>query len=215
MSSDAIADGGGEGIPIVLSGPSGVGKNSVIDGVLECVSGLSYCISTTSRPPRPEETEGIDYHFLTRDEFEAAISEGDFLEWAEVHGQYYGTQASTLEGQLSSGDDVILQKDVQGGVALREFFPGSLFIYIVPPGMEKLRDRLKRRGSDSDEEIDLRLSIVLKENRMAHNYTHLVVNDNLDEAIQAVRHIILADRYRRTRVFPVLVQQGLLEEKRS
>jgi len=198
------------GVPVVLSGPSGVGKNTVLEALLARVPGVAYCISTTSRPPRGEERDGVDYHFLSREAFEAAIAAAEFAEWAEVHGALYGTHKATLEAHLSAGDDVLLQKDVQGGLALGQVYPDALLVYLLPPSMEELRRRLEGRHTDAEDVIQRRLEKAAWENEQARGYTHLVINDDLDECIATVEHIVLANRQRRVRMLPELVKRELV-----
>lgn len=187
-------------VPVVISGPSGVGKNTVLGRILATCPETAYCLSTTCRPPRGGERDGVDYHFLTRPAFEAAVAAGEFVEWAEVHGQLYGTRRADLEAHLSAGRDVLLQKDVQGGMALSAAYPEALLIYLLPPSWEELERRLTGRATDEPNEIARRLETARRENEMARHYTHWVVNDALEETITAVQHIILGDRYRKIRV---------------
>ena len=207
MSNEGAAR---RGVPIVLSGPSGVGKNTVLDALLARIPDATYCLSTTCRLPRGEERDGVDYHFLSREAFEAAVAAGDFVEWAEVHGALYGTRKSTLEASLSAGTDVLLQKDVQGGLALRQAFPEALLIYLFPPSMDELRRRLDDRDTDAAEVVRQRLAKAAWENEMARGYTHLVLNDDLSTCIAAVERVILADRQRCDRMLPELIVRRLL-----
>jgi len=186
----------------VLSGPSGVGKSSLREQVRKEFPQLAYSISYTTRPPRHEESEGKDYHFVSEDTFFAMREAGAFLEWALVHGNYYGTSADQLEKQLNEYGDVLLEIDVQGARQVKARFPQACFIFVLPPDRETLEKRLLKRGSEKGEEREARLENAMGELLEAFWYDYLIINDALDEAVEALKAVILAAPYRRQVVLP-------------
>jgi len=186
----------------VLSGPSGVGKSSLREQVRKEFPQLAYSISYTTRPPRHEESEGKDYHFVSEDTFFAMREAGAFLEWALVHGNYYGTSADQLEKQLNEYGDVLLEIDVQGARQVKARFPQACFIFVLPPDRETLEKRLLKRGSEKGEEREARLENAMGELLEAFWYDYLIINDALDEAVEALKTVILAAPYRRQVVLP-------------
>ncbi|SMC26894.1 guanylate kinase [Desulfacinum hydrothermale DSM 13146] len=193
----------------VVSAPSGVGKTTLLRRVLQDVPGLRYSVSCTTRSPRPGEEDATDYFFLSREEFEDGIRSGRFLEWARVHGNYYGTDGRVVEEWLHAGWDVLLEIDVQGARQVRVHHPSATTIFILPPSMEVLRQRLQARGTESPEQLEMRLEAARSELREAPWYDYLVVNDALDEAVQDLAAIFRACRCRRRRSAPAL--RSLLE----
>ena len=186
----------------VLSGPSGVGKSSLRENVRKEFSQLAYSISYTTRPPRHGEAEGRDYHFVSKDTFLAMREAGAFVEWAIVHGNYYGTSGDRLEKQLNEYGDVLLEIDVQGARQVKARFPQACFIFALPPDREALEERLLKRGTEQGEDIETRLENAMEELREASWYDYLIINDDLDEAVEALKAVILAARYRRQVVLP-------------
>ncbi|MFN4217360.1 MAG: guanylate kinase, partial [Brevinematales bacterium] len=168
---------------IVISGPSGVGKTTLYKRLLaEFPEKLAFSVSATTRSPRPGEVDGIDYYFYTREAFEKAIKEGKFAEWANVYGNYYGTLKSELEKIMKSGKTALLDVDVQGGMSIREAFPESYLIFILPPSLEELKERILKRCSDNPETIKRRLQQASHEMEMAPFYDLCIENKNLEEA---------------------------------
>jgi len=151
---------------------------------------LVYSISHTTRPPRPGEVHGVDYFFISTDEFRKGIAAGLWAEWAEVHGNYYGTSARFLEEALSSGKDVLLDIDVQGACQIVDRFPGAVTIFILPPSMEVLRRRIESRGTDSPEVIELRMENARREMQRRDCYDYRIVNDRLEDAVEALAGVI-------------------------
>ena len=186
----------------VLSGPSGVGKSSLRENVRKEFSQLAYSISYTTRPPRHGEAEGRDYHFVSKDTFLAMREAGAFVEWAIVHGNYYGTSGDRLEKQLNEYGDVLLEIDVQGARQVKARFPQACFIFVLPPDREALEERLLKRGTEQGEDIETRLENAMEELLEASWYDYLIINDDLDEAVEALKAVILAARYRRQVVLP-------------
>ncbi|MBW2021385.1 MAG: guanylate kinase [Deltaproteobacteria bacterium] len=184
------------GRPIVLSAPSGAGKSSIIEGVRSRVSNLEYSVSHTTRSPRRGEANGVHYHFVSKERFEKMIDEGAFAEWAMVYDNYYGTAYETLEGELRKGNDVILDLDPVGAKNIKKRFLDAVLIFVVPPSLEVLEDRLRGRRTDSEDTIKKRLEHARSEMREAQGYDYIVVNNVLATAIEEVACIIGAERCR-------------------
>jgi guanylate kinase len=178
----------------IISAPSGAGKTTLCKAALAAFADMRYSVSFTTRPPRPGEENGRDYVFVTVPEFEAGIRSGRWAEWARVHGNYYGTSADVLAQSLCSGCDILLDIDVQGARQICTRFPESVTIFIMPPSLEVLRQRLVSRGTDRPEVIALRIESAGREMAQRDVYRHVVVNDDLETAITELIHII--DLYR-------------------
>jgi guanylate kinase len=178
----------------ILSAPSGAGKTTLRQAALVRFPDLSYSVSCTTRLPRAGEQNGRDYVFLTAAEFEAGIREGRWAEWARVHGHYYGTSARFLEQERSAGRDVLLDIDVQGAQQICRRFPDSVTIFILPPSLAVLEQRLRARGTDRPEAIELRLRNARQEMEQSGTYRHLIVNDDLNTAIDELVTILNAYR---------------------
>lgn len=174
----------------MVSGPSGVGKGSVIQGVLRRLDGLRLSISTTTRKQRPGEREGVDYNFVTRNEFDRIRAEGGFLESAEVYGELYGTPLMPLERLLESGLDVLLEIDIQGASSVRQRLPDAVTIFIDPPSSEALFERLTARGADAPEVISRRVAEAQREQAAGADFDYRIVNDSLDAAVSEAADII-------------------------
>lgn len=172
-----------EGLLFVLSAPSGVGKTTIIRSVMSQRSELRFSVSCTTRSPRPGEVHGKDYHFLNREEFVQGIDRGRFLEWAQVHGEYYGTDGEQVERWLKEGRDVLLDIDVQGARQVRCTYPTAPTIFILPPSLEVLRERLVNRGTESEEQMNKRLAAARSELQEAPWYDFVIVNELLEEAV--------------------------------
>lgn len=187
-----------------MTGPSGSGKTTLIDMVRKNVRGLGYSISHTTRKPREGEENGLHYYFIDRVDFEKMIETHEFVEWALVYDQLYGTSISSMNKELSSGKDLLMDLDVQGAREIRKRFPDSLSIFILPPSIEVLRERLKRRSTDEDANIELRMKEALEEIRSCRDYDFIVVNDDLNEAAREIEAIIIAQRARKRRCLPIV-----------
>jgi len=189
-----------DGILFVLSAPSGGGKSTILKQVMTSLPGLVFSVSHTTRLPRPGEVDGREYHFVTRDTF-LEIRQGEpsgFLEWAEVHGNLYGTSREEVERHLREGRDVILDIDVQGAMQVVEAAE-PVTIFITPPSLAELENRLRSRGTESEKDLAVRLENAKKELDCRERYQYLVVNDLLEEAVESLRSIIIAERCRRRR----------------
>jgi guanylate kinase len=184
----------------VLSAPSGSGKTTIARTLLGRRNDVGYSVSCTTRSPRPAERDGVDYHFLTRAAFDAAVARGEFVEWAEVHGERYGTRQSEVERVMSAGKHVMLDIDVQGARQVVERFPASVTIFVVPPSVEALVARLTGRRTESDEALVLRLTNARVELGEAERYQHVVVNDDLEHAVRRVSAIIDDEMRKRERL---------------
>jgi guanylate kinase len=179
---------------VVLAGPSGVGKGTIVERLLDRDLGLWKSISYTTRAPRPDEFDGVDYHFVTRAEFEALRDAGGFLEWFEVFGDLKGTPRAPVEERLAAGDDVLLEIDVQGALKVREVFPEALLVFVKPPSPEELRRRLTERGTESAEALDARLAAAAVEEAQAGKFDAVVVNHDLEQAVDQVAGILTCSR---------------------
>ncbi|MDI9589650.1 MAG: guanylate kinase [Acidobacteriota bacterium] len=177
----------------VLSGPSGVGKGTLLKRVLEQRPSLHLTVSATTRRPRANDVDGVSYHFLDDETFSRLVGEDAFLEWAVVHGKRYGTLRSEVDPFIERGTSVILEIDVQGALAVRARRPGAILIFVEPPSMEELERRLRTRATEDEASIRLRLAAAREEMARAGSYDARIVNDDLDEA--AARMIALIDRY--------------------
>lgn len=188
-----------KGIIFVISAPSGTGKTTILKELMAEMSDIAFSISHTTRSPRQGEQDGVDYYFVDKEEFINIEKKGDFLEWAEVHGNYYGTSLSGINHQLTKGLDVFLDIDVQGARQVREKITDKCTIFIVPPSWEEQEKRLVDRNTDSEEIIKTRLLNARREMADEAAYDYLIVNDKLDEAITSLKSIIIAERCRRRR----------------
>jgi len=185
---------------VIVAGPSGSGKTTLARRAVECEEKLRFSLSDTSRPQRGKEKDGHDYSFLTEAAFEERIAGGAYAEWARVHGDYYGTPRSEFEGAASAGVNLLLDVDVQGAEQVRTAYPGVVSIFIVPPSWEELERRLRGRGTDSEERIQTRLRNAGVELEKKFSYDYIVVNDDLETALDAVLSIIRAERCRADRL---------------
>jgi guanylate kinase len=190
MSSDR------RGCLYIVSAPSGAGKTTLVERLVEQIPNLGMSRSYTSREARPGEADGVDYNFVTRARFEAMIAAGDFLEWADVFGNLYGTCASDTERQLEDGCDVVLVIDVQGARQVRRTRPTATSIFVMPPSFDVLERRLRGRSKDSEAAILRRLQVAREEVASFAEYDFIVVNDELPAAVDRLRAIVLADRCR-------------------
>lgn len=184
------------GVLIVISGPSGAGKGTICKELLEKHKEIQLSVSATTRSPREGEVDGINYHFLTKENFLQRVSENDFLEYAEVYGNYYGTPKSNVEEILDSGKDVILEIDIQGALKVKEQSEDGVFIFILPPSMEELKQRIIKRGSETPESLMTRFKSAYQEINYVSKYNYAVVNDTVDSAVNKIESILTAEKCR-------------------
>lgn len=182
-----------KGFLIVLSGPSGAGKNTVMNAVVPTIPNISYSVSVTTRPPRAGETDGVDYFFVDDQRFDKLIASDELLEWAVFCGYRYGTPKSFVEKETRSGRTVILDVDIQGAVQIRQRNPQAVLVFLLPPTWEELRRRLRARGKDAEETIRRRLEHSFEELKHIVDYDYFVINDDLDRAAARLRTIIQAE----------------------
>ena len=185
---------------IILSAPSGTGKTTILKKVLPEFGTIGVSISHTTRSPRTDEQDGVNYHFVSKETFLSLIDQGDFIEWAKVHGNYYGTSVRAVLQLQEKGQDVVLDIDIQGARQVREKLPESSSIFIIPPSWEEQEKRLRGRGTDSEETITLRLNNARKELSDIDLYDYVVVNDTIDDAATMFKAIILALRAKQRRL---------------
>ncbi|WP_446010914.1 guanylate kinase [Candidatus Electrothrix sp.] len=187
-----------EGILLVISAPSGCGKTTILKQLMEKISGLEFSVSHTTRQPRVGEVNGVDYHFVSQEEFLALRDQqpSGFLEWAEVHGNFYGTARQEVDALLAASKDVILDIDIQGAEQVRKN-ADPVTVFINPPTLAELERRLRGRGTESEESLSVRLANAEKEMAAAKNYRYLIVNDELGQAVRDLQAIIAAERRRR------------------
>jgi guanylate kinase len=178
-----------KGLIVVISSPSGGGKTTIVNA-LRARMGFAYSISTTTRPPRPGEKNGVHYYFVSKEEFLRYIRKGRFLEWAEVHGNLYGTDKEKIVKTINKGDNILLDIDVQGALEIKKQFKEAVLIFIAPPSFNVLEERLRERASDSEESLKKRLANASHEIKQAKYYDYIVVNDDLKQAVEKTMHII-------------------------
>ena len=184
---------------IVVSSPSGGGKGTLIDRVLQTVPGVSYSVSYTTRPPRAKEQDGREYFFVSTAAFEEMIQRGEFLEWANVYGHLYGTSHVQVERERVSGRDIILEIDVQGAESVRRLIEDAITVFILPPSFELLRNRLVARGTDSAEDLARRLRGAPAEVEQYKHFQYVILNDDINRASAQLASVIYAERARRER----------------
>ncbi|TBL78330.1 guanylate kinase [Paenibacillus thalictri] len=196
-----------KGILIVLSGPSGVGKGTVCSALRECSgTDLIYSVSATTRSPRQGEVDGVNYFFKTREQFQHLIENDEMLEWAEYVGNYYGTPRKFVENTLNSGKDVILEIEVQGALQVKQKFPEGVFIFLLPPSLDELENRITGRGTESEDVIRSRMSVAIDEIKLMEHYDYALVNDRVDYACSRIQAILTAEHCRKDKVYSKIKQ---------
>ena len=190
-----------KGLLIVLSGASGTGKGTICKELLRREPNIAYSISATTRPPRMGEQDGREYYFCTRETFETMIAGGAFLEYADVYGNYYGTPLRPIEERRAAGEDILLEIDTQGALRVMERCPDGTFIFLLPPSLTELRRRITGRGTETEEDLAVRLAAARDEIRLGMRYRYAVLNDTVAEATTRVQTILAAERFRADRDF--------------
>ena len=204
-----------QGVLLVLSGPSGAGKGTICEQLLNKRKNLAYSVSATTRAPRKGEVDGRDYFFVTIEKFKEMIANNELLEHAEIYGNYYGTPRSYVMSILDEGRDVVLEIDPQGALQVKESFPDAVFVFVVPPSLDELSKRIYKRGTDSEEVIKRRLSAATSELAYASKYDYIIVNDEVEKATNKVSNILDAERNRAVRTFFIvneICQNGTCKE---
>lgn len=185
-----------KGFLLVISGPSGVGKGTVLHDLMNTQKNLVYSVSVTTRKQRPGEIEGVSYFFKSHEEFEKMIEEDKFLEYAKVHDNYYGTPKDFVEEKINEGKIVILEIDVQGALNVKKNIDNGVYIFLAPPSLSELKNRIVNRGTETESDINLRMHNARKELSYIKDYDYLVVNDHLNYAINLVNEIINAEKHK-------------------
>ena len=202
---------------IVISGPSGAGKGTICKALLEREDNLYISVSATTRSPREGEVHGVNYYFLTKEEFKKKVDNNEFLEWAEVHGNYYGTPKFNVEEMINEGKNIILEIDVQGALNVKKNCEDGVFIFILPPTMEELKRRIIARGSETPESLIKRFKTAYEEINYISKYNYAVINDDLEEAVQKVQNILYAENCRVDNIdYNILdFKEGLINDKHN
>lgn len=192
------------GLLIVLSGPAGVGKGTVCTALRKKMPDIVYSVSATTRQPRQGEAEGVNYFFKSREQFLEMIKNDALLEYAEYVGNYYGTPREFVDRTLDGGKDVILEIEVQGALKVKEKFPEAIFIFLLPPSLEELKQRITGRGTESMDTINTRMNVAVEEMNLLKHYDYAVVNDEIESACERIRSIIVAEHCAVERMLPRL-----------
>ena len=195
-----------KGLLILVSGASGTGKGTVCKKLLSEMPEMYYSISATTRQPREGETDGVEYFFISVEDFKQKISEGKFLEYAEVYGNFYGTPLYKIEEHLNNGENVLLEIDTQGALKVMEKIPDGVYIFLLPPSLEELYSRIKNRGTEDEETLKRRFNSAKAEIEVGKKYQYAVINDLVDSAVEKIKSIILAESLK-------VSQQGEVFEK--
>jgi guanylate kinase len=188
----------------IITAPSGSGKTTIIHSVKKDISTIGYCISHTTRKPRKGEVHGIHYYFIDEDGFQKMIKNGEFLEWAFVYDKYYGTSFASMEKELSSGEDLLMDLDIRGAKAVKARYPDSSLIFILPPSMQALEERLKKRAKGGEKNIELRINKAIEEIQQCVDYDYIIINDNLDKAVDEVKAVIVSNRAYKKKRLPLV-----------
>lgn len=195
----------------MVAAPSGAGKSSLVNALMEVDSRLAHSVSHTTRPPRGQEVHGREYYFVSHAQFDQMVQQGAFLEWAHVHGNRYGTSKQAIEERISQGGDIILEIDYQGAIQVKQLFHNAILIFILPPSWEELRSRLERRGEDADDVIEIRLQNAAREMGQVQEFDFVIINERFELALFDLKSIVHAQRLKyaaqrrtRTDVFSAL-----------
>jgi guanylate kinase len=215
MERNPLQEKRSRGRLFIVSAPSGAGKTTLCRSVVASLPHLKFSVSYTTRQPRPGETPGADYSFINRGDFQSMIDRGEFIEWAEVHGERYGTSRQRLHEMIRSGYDVILDIDTQGAMQIKEKHSEGTYVFVMPPSMEVLRQRLRSRMTDSLQEIDKRLNRSVAEIKTYPAYDYVIINDTLNKAVREFEAIILSYRARTEMINPLWVEERFFKQEES
>jgi guanylate kinase len=191
---------------IVVSAPSGAGKTSICKEVIKRLPDIRYSVSYTTRPSRPEEVSGQDYVFVSEADFKGMIEKGAFIEWAENYGYLYGTSRETVEQGLRCGQDLLFDVDPRGAKAMKDSYPGGIFVFVLPPSLGVLKERLKGRGSEAEDILKRRLDNALDEIKEVFWYDYIIFNNQLEESVDCLRAVYIAEKCRRDRLVKKITQ---------
>ncbi len=188
-----------EGLLIVISGPSGVGKGTICKELMKRYD-YNVSISATTRSPREGEVDGVNYHFLDKKSFEEKLSNNEFLEYAQVYGNYYGTLKQSVENEIHNGKNIILEIDIQGTLQVQKVYKNAIYIFLLPPSINELKNRILKRGSETESSFNLRFSSVSEELKYMNSYDYAVINDDIDKAVEKIHNIINTEMNRISRI---------------
>ena len=195
-----------KGLFIVVSGPSGTGKSSICQRLLRTCPEIKFSVSCTSRPPRPKEINGEDYYFISREDFQARIKKGEFVEWVENYGHLYGTSWKTMEEFLRKGNDLLLDIELRGAKKIKQKFKGGVFVFVLPPSRMELLKRLEKRGHEDDETIRARLARAESELKEISWYDYVIFNEKLKNAVDQLRSIYIAQKCKKSSLLDQIKQ---------
>ncbi|MEF2145210.1 MAG: guanylate kinase [Desulfovibrionaceae bacterium] len=204
-SSSTISESDRLGLVLVICAPSGTGKSTLVQRLLDEFPRFTFSVSCTTRAPRGQEQDGVEYNFIDRETFLDMKDRGEFAEWAEVHGNYYGTPLKPVQALLNQGKDVLFDIDVQGAMQLKTSFPDGLYVFLLPPSRQELEKRLRGRGTDAEEAIQKRLGNAVRELEAARGFDYWIINDDLETAYDNLRAVYLAGR-KKPAYRPLLLQ---------
>ncbi len=202
-----------KGSIFVVSAPSGSGKTTLCKKLVSVLPNLDFSVSYTTRPPRPGEINEIDYIFINREKFISMIERGEFIEWAEVHDELYGTSKESLEKLINSGRDVILDIDVQGAMQIKNKVKGGIFIFVMPPSLEILRERLQKRSTDAIDIVEKRMNKAISEIKNYTEYDYVIINDVFEDALEELKSIVISQRAKTEMINPYWVESNFFKRR--
>jgi guanylate kinase len=205
----------GKGTIFIISAPSGTGKTTICKEIIRQIPDIKFSVSYTTRAKRKGEVNGVDYFFISNNDFEKKIKANFFIEWADVYGEKYGTSADFINKTISSGKDVLLEIDVQGAKNIKSIFEHAIAIFILPPSIQELEKRMKQRNENSESDMALRLRQARDEIMQSTFYDYIVINDDLNSAIEKIKSIIVAERHKQVRMKDIILSKFIKNEKRG